>query len=260
MQRGDEVIGALDGSGAIAVQRQLGGIVDVLHAANEHLTQVVERPRRLARQQGDRQRHPFVRLQGLHTSCVERPGLFGEVTHLDRWYPGQRNGADRLRRQPALTGHQIAQVRQRRVASIRLEVVPGRAEGGQVGDEQRVDACQVVLAQCFEHVLVQRSVEGGAHAARGPIQRVERWQFETLADQLFDRDVDQVLEFVFGGGGFGERHDHRVATGSTIGLHLQVLADGGQVALLGARMVVGVRDQRGRRKSGNPGDMIDDRG
>ena len=46
MQGGDEVVRALGDGGAISVQCQLGGIVDVLHAANEHLTQVVECARR----------------------------------------------------------------------------------------------------------------------------------------------------------------------------------------------------------------------
>jgi hypothetical protein len=56
-----------------------------------------------------------------------------------------------------LASHEFAHVRQR-VASVGLEVVPGRAEGGQIGEEQRVDSGQLVLAQGFKQAFAQRPV------------------------------------------------------------------------------------------------------
>lgn len=126
MQGGDERIGALDGRRAIAIQRQCGSVVDVLHAANEHVAQVVERVRRLYRKQSDRQRHALVWLQGLHACGIERPRLIGKMAHFHRWDAGQCLSANGLGGQPPVAGDQIAQMRQSRVASIRFELIPVR--------------------------------------------------------------------------------------------------------------------------------------
>ena len=100
-------IGALHGCCAIALESQLGCRVDVLHAADEHLAQVIQGARRLNRNEGHDQRRSLVWLQRLHARGVQRLGFLSEVLHLHGWSVGQGGKTDSLRCQPALADHQV---------------------------------------------------------------------------------------------------------------------------------------------------------
>ena len=106
--------------------------------------------------------------------------------------------ADHFCRKPPLASDQVSKVAERRIASIGLELVPGRAQRRQIRDEERVDASQVIRRQGIKYSPVQRARKRGSHAACSAVQGVERWQLEALADQLLNGHVDQILEVVFG--------------------------------------------------------------
>jgi len=252
-------IGALDGRGPIVVQRSLGGIVNVLHAADEHLAQVVECTGRLDRQQRYGQSGPLARFECLHSRGVERLGFLGEVAHLHRWDVGQGSGADHLRGQPALASDQVAQVAQRRIGGVGPELVPGRAQRGEVGAEQALEAPEFVLAQSGKDALVHCAHECRADAPCGPIECVESWQLEALSHQLFDGHVDQIFELMLGAGSFGQGADHGVPCGGSVRSDLQVIANGSKMALLGTRAVVCFGYQRGRGDTSGSRDVLHNR-
>ena len=136
--------------------------------------------------------------------------------------------ADDLRSQPTLAGDQIAQVSQCRVARIRLELVPWRAQCGQVGDEQRVDLGQVVLAQCSNTRLQSARLNAARtrRAARFSVSKAgssNRWRTScSMATLIRSSSSCLVLRLRQGA-------NHRVSRGGAIWTDTEMLANDHQM-------------------------------
>jgi hypothetical protein len=80
--------------------------------------------------------------------------------------------------------------------------------------------------------------------ARRAIHHIEGQQFEALTAELFDRDVDQILEFVLRAGRLGQCPDHGVPRVRAVWGDAQMLTNRRHMAPTCSRAVIALEPQR----------------
>jgi hypothetical protein len=147
MQDRDELIGSALLTPPVIRKGLFAAVVDLGHAFDEGLTQVVEGASHLRPDEGRRQRVALLRLDLQHAGGVQALRLGGEVLdlHMSDGFKGR--GPDIEGLQPVEAVDQVLEVRQRRSSCIFSDGVPRTASRRVVSGEDAVELRASLLAQ-----------------------------------------------------------------------------------------------------------------
>ena len=196
MQDRDELIGSALLTLAVVREGFFAVVVDLGHAFDEGLAQVVEGASHLRPDEGRGQRVALLRLGLQHACGVQALRLGGEVLDLDVSDGFKGRGPDVQRLQPVEAVDEVLEVRQRRSPRIFSDGVPRAASRGVVHGEDAVELAASLLAQGQSDAPVEAPIDLRPTTLRLLEQGRESGQLEAVPDEFLDRDVDEVGQVV----------------------------------------------------------------
>ena len=166
MQDRDEFVGPALLTLAVVGEGFLALVVDLGHALDEGLAQVVEGAGHLRPDEGGGERVALLRLNFQHPCGVQALRLGGEVLDLDASDRSKGRGPDVQGLQPVEAVDEVLEVCQRRSPRIFSDGVPRAAPGGAINGEDAIELLASLVAQGMSDAPVEAAVDLGPTTPR----------------------------------------------------------------------------------------------
>ena len=157
-------------------------------------------------------------------------GLTSKVADLRYAQPGEKRTFVAEQLQPAQVRDEVIEVRQRRSRGWLFETVE-QAPSWWLGFQQAVQEPTFLLGEAPYDQLEEASKDERPHSTNQTVQRAEGGQFEALAHQFLDGDVDQISRIVLYLGRLADRRGGDMKCIRFPRAHLQELANGRVTAI-----------------------------
>ena len=237
-----------DGLGLLAIARTqplqflLAAVVEISHAFDEHLGQVVTGLYPSAMDQAQQECVSLGLAEVAQLGGVQHPGFGGKMLALEFRYVRQMQfAADQFVQRSDMVD-QFLEVSQRGALGQPLDGLQWALDASVGDDQKNVQTLLLVRRQPRVDEGEVTTIDQGANPAPQAIQRGKRRQLDAVADKLFDRHVDQVGRIVHDGGGFVDGAGRHVEAAVGIGSNLKIIPDALEIAVALVRRDVGWLD------------------
>ena len=196
----------------------------------EHLGQVIARLNLSTVHEAQQQRVALGRCDVLQLGGVQYLGLTSKVADLRCAQPVEKRTLVAEQLQPAQVRDEIVEVRQGRSRGWLFETIE-HAPSWWLGFQKAIQEPTFLFGEAPDDQLEEASMDERPYSTNQTVQRAEGGQFEALAHQFLDGDVDQISRMVLYLGRLADRRRGDMKCIRFPRAHLQELANGRVMAI-----------------------------